>query len=258
MSLNSSAQSSFPISPQAVPAGPAHVALLPDGNGRWAIARGLQRTEGHRAGVDVVRRVVRSAPDLGIRTLTVHAIASANWRRPPEEVGGILGCIGEFLDSERATCVSREVRVTVIGRRDRLPPDVLRSVEAVERATSDGRRLHLRLAVDYSSRETIRDAVTRTWGLGRDVVDRVLGGDGPPGSPVPEVDLVVRTGGEMRLSDFVLWECAYAELVFVPTLWPDFTEDDFAAAVAEFRRRDRRFGGLPSEAGAPVTAAAGG
>ena len=218
---------------------PLHVALIPDGNGRWAVARGLSRALGHRAGVEAVRRAVRSASDFGIGTLTIHALSRDNWGRPYQDVRAILGCVAQFLDSEKDAFTAGDVRVSIIGRRDRLPPDVLRAIETTETATAGGRGLHLRLAVDYSARNALARAIACAAQEGdeaRLVVARELGSD---------VDLLVRTGGEQRLSDFLLWECAYAELYFVPVLWPDFGPEDLAAAVAEFHRRERRFGKLP-------------
>jgi len=232
-----------------------HVALVPDGNGRWAVARGQPRSAGHRAGVDAVRRAVRAAPALGIGTLTIHALSADNWKRPHAEVLSILELVAEFLAGELVACCAEGVRVTVIGRRDRLPDDVRRAIETAERETAAGAALHLRLAIDYSSRdeilaavaETLLAAVTERGGATRASVSAVLGADGAPDAPVPELDLLVRTGGELRLGDFLLWECAYAELVFVDKPWPEFGADDLAAAVAEYRRRERRFGGLRSE-----------
>lgn len=228
-----------------------HVALVPDANGRWATARGLPRAAGHRAGVDAVRRAVRAAPGLGIGTLTIHALSTDNWKRPLSEVLSILSLVADFLDGSLAACRERGVRVSVIGRRTRLPPSVLRSVETAERATRDGPALHLRLAVDYSSREAIvgaAAAVRDTSGAPWHAITEALGADDPLGTPVPDVDLLVRTGGEMRLGDFLLWECAYAEFVFLRKPWPEFRARDLAAAVAEFRRRERRFGALPASA----------
>ena len=216
-----------------------HVAIIPDGNGRWAQVRGLPRAAGHRAGVEAVRRSVEAAPGLGISTLTVHALSCDNWRRPAEEVHAILACVGEFLTAETAGCVRSGVRVSVIGRRDRLPEEVLAAIEHAEAATAGGRGLHLCLAVDYSARDALVDAlasVPRGRLPTRLGVARALGSD---------VDLLVRTGGEQRLGDFLLWECAYAELVFLPMPWPEFGPDELAAAVVEFHRRERRFGALP-------------
>lgn len=215
-----------------------HTAVVPDGNGRWAAAQGLPRTAGHRAGVEAVRRTVEVAPGLGIGTLTFHALSCDNWRRPAEEVRAILDCVGEFLAAETPTCRRNGVRVSVLGRRDRLPADLLATIERAEATTAGGRGLHLRLAVDYSAREALVAALASARpgrASGRLSVARALGED---------VDLLVRTGGEQRLGDFLLWECAYAELVFVPKPWPEFGPDDLAAAVVEFHRRERRFGGL--------------
>lgn len=229
-----------------------HVALVPDGNGRWATARGMPRSAGHRAGVGAVRRAVRAAPSLGIGTLTVHALSTDNWRRPLAEVLSILGLVAEFLESEVDACRRNGVRVSVIGRRTRLPGDVLRAIERAERETRDGARLHLRLAVDYSSRDVLAEAAARLAASGEEVtrasLDAALGDDDPGGRPVPDVDLLVRTGGEQRLGDFLLWEIAYAELVLLRRPWPEFRGRDLAAAVAEFRRRERRFGALPAAA----------
>lgn len=238
-----------------------HVALIPDGNGRWAVARGHPRSAGHRAGVRSVRTAVRAAPALGIGTLTIHAISSDNWKRPEAEVRAILACIAEFLEAEREHCVAEGVRVTVIGRRDRLPADVLDAITETERATAGGERLHLRLAVDYSSRATVASAAAigstaaLAGNLAAETITRLLGSDGPRGARVGDVDLVVRTGGEMRLSDFLLWECAYAEILFTTVPWPDFGAAHLGAALAEFGRRERRFGGLPEPASPPPTVA---
>lgn len=240
-------QSSCPQS-EAGPV-PRHVALVPDGNGRWATGRGLPRSAGHRAGVEAVQRAVAAALGHGIAVLTVHALSSENFRRPPDEVRSILGCVAHFLDAETPRACREGVRVTVIGRRDRLPDDILAAVVRAERATSAGRRLHLRIAVDYSSRGALA-AAARDDARTRDDFAAALGADGPDGVPVPDVDLLVRTGGEMRLGDFLLWECAWAELVFLRTPWPDFGPVDFRAALAEFGRRDRRFGALPAVPGA--------
>ena len=213
-----------------------HVAIALDGNGRWAELRGLPRTAGHRAGAAAVRRVVACAPLLGIGTLTLFAFSSDNWRRPPDETAGILATVEAYL-REEARAVPPGLRVRVLGRRDRLPRPLTEAIEAVERATSAGRSLLLQIALDYSGRDAILAAAQRLAGraVTREEFSRELrtGGD---------VDLFVRPGGERRLSDFMLWECAYAELVFTRTLWPDFDRRALAAAVKEFRRRNRRFG----------------
>ena len=218
-----------------------HVAILPDGNGRWAAARGLVRTEGHRAGVESVRRIVHAAPGLGIGCLTIHALSCDNRRRPAHELCAILDCIRDFLERETPACERAGVRVTTLGRRDRLPADLLRAMEEAERVTAGGAGLHLRLAIDYSARDAIRAALSA-----RDA-HLELG---------PDVDLLIRTGGEQRFSDFLLWECAYAELFFVGTPWPESTEGELAAVVSAFHRRERRFGGLVAAGDDPPAASA--
>ena len=222
-----------------------HVAVIMDGNGRWARAQGLQRVAGHREGARAVRRVVEAASRFGIRTLTLYAFSSDNWRRPGEEVSWLMRLFRSHLRSERRSLAENGVRLNVIGRRDRLPQELRREIEAAERATTDGDRLWLRVAVDYSA----RDAIVRAAQLAGPEIDRdrferlVTLVDNSP--PVEPVDLLIRSGGERRLSDFLLWECAYAELHFTPRLWPDFSAEDLETAVRDFHQRDRRFGGLP-------------
>ena len=218
-----------------------HAAIIMDGNGRWAITRGLPRVAGHRAGVNALRRTVESCTDLGIGTLTVYAFSSDNWRRPSDEVSALMKLFHTYLRREQAKCVENGVRVSVIGRRDRLSRMLLPVIESCEKATASGKKLHLRLAVDYSSREMIlRAAAKLSKNPSRENLSALLG--------AKDVDLLIRTGGEKRLSDFLLWECAYAELFFTPVMWPDFGPSDLAAAVAEFRSRERRFGALPAAA----------
>jgi undecaprenyl diphosphate synthase len=224
-----------------------HVAIIMDGNGRWAQRRGLPRLEGHRRGADAVDRVVQAAPDLGIGTLTLYAFSSDNWRRPSEETGGLMGLFRVYLDKETRRCIENGVRLVVIGRRDRLPADVVAAIATSERATLGGGRLTLRLAIDYSARDAILRAAALAEPAGelsRSRFARLLARATHAPEEANDVDLLVRTGGEQRLSDFLLWECAYAELVFSPQLWPDFTPGDLEAALAEFRSRQRRFGGL--------------
>jgi undecaprenyl diphosphate synthase len=221
--------------------GALHAAIIMDGNGRWATARGLPRVAGHRAGVEALRRTVESCADLGIGTLSVYAFSSDNWRRPSTEVSALMKLFHTYLRREQAKCVENGVRVSVIGRRDRLSRMLLPVIESCEKATAPGRKLHLRLAVDYSSRDMILRAAARLRkNPTRENLSGLLGGK--------DVDLLIRTGGEKRLSDFLLWECAYAELVFTPVMWPDFGQSDLAAAVDEFRSRERRFGAVPAAA----------
>ncbi|OLB49084.1 MAG: di-trans,poly-cis-decaprenylcistransferase [Gemmatimonadetes bacterium 13_2_20CM_2_65_7] len=196
-----------------------------DGNGRWATRRGLPRAAGHRAGVEAVRRMVRAAPDLGITALTLYAFSSDNWSRPPAEVTALMRLFARYLHREVAELVAQSVRLSIIGRRDRLPAALVNAIVDADQATSGGTRLDLRIAVDYSARAAIRS-----------------------GTLLPDVDLLIRTGGEQRLSDFLLWESAYAELWFTDTMWPDFTANELAGAVRDFRARDRRFGGLSTQA----------
>ena len=226
-----------------------HVAVIMDGNGRWATARGLPRTAGHIRGADAVRRTVEAAPGLGITTLSLYAFSSDNWRRPPGEVHTLLRLFARHLRSETATLAARGVRLRVIGRRDRLPPPLVAAIERAERRTASGRALELRIAIDYSARDAIARAAARlTPGeTGRAAFARRLG-EAYGADGAPDVDLVIRTGGERRLSDFLLWECAYAELYFTPRAWPDFGADDLAAAVADFGGRSRRFGDVVAAA----------
>ena len=187
-----------------------HVAIVMDGNGRWARRRGLPRVAGHRAGAEAVRRTVEAAPDSRVTALTLYAFSADNWKRPTGEVAALMRLFARYLRTETPRLVQNGVRLELIGRRDRLPVPLVAAIDAAERATARGARLHLRLAVDYSSR----------WAI----------------------------DGEQRLSDFLLWECAYAELYFTETMWPDFGAAPLAAAVAEFHERERRFGGLPEAA----------
>ncbi|MBX9829709.1 MAG: di-trans,poly-cis-decaprenylcistransferase [Xanthobacteraceae bacterium] len=222
-----------------------HVAIIMDGNGRWATRRGRPRSAGHRAGVQTVRRVVKAAPDLGIATLSLFAFSSDNWRRPAREVSALMALLRHYMRAELAELVGNGVRLTVIGRRDRLPEGLAEEIADAEQASASGSRLHVRVAIDYSSRDAISAAAAR-WRPdhlpSREAFDRFFAG--PDAGRGSDVDLLIRTGGEKRLSDFLLWESAYAELCFVDTLWPDFDANGLRAAVAEFWRRDRRFGGL--------------
>ena len=202
-----------------------HAAMIMDGNGRWATRRGLPRAAGHRAGVEAVRRIVRAAPDVGITALTLYAFSSDNWSRPPAEVTALMRLFARYLHREVPELVAQSVRLSIIGRRDRLPAALVNAIVDAEQATSGGTRLDLRIAVDYSARAAIRS-----------------------GTLLPDVDLLIRAGGEQRLSDFLLWESAYAELWFTDTMWPDFSATELAGAVRDFRARDRRFGGLSTQA----------
>ena len=224
-----------------------HAAIIMDGNGRWAERRGRPRAAGHRAGADRVREIVRAAPDHGIGILTLYAFSSDNWQRPAAEVRTLLGLFTESLGRARDDAAAAGVRLSVIGRRDRLPLALRSAVAMAERATREGRRLWLRIAIDYSARDQILRAARRAppgSPLTRERFAALLGQAGHGAGPAPDVDLLIRTGGERRLSDFLLWEAAYAELWFCERCWPEFTADDLAAALASFRGRDRRFGRL--------------
>ena len=229
--------------------GHLHLAIIMDGNGRWATAQGLSRSAGHRAGADAVRRVVKAAPALGVGTLTLYAFSADNWKRPAAEVNALMRLFREYLRRETPRCVAHRIRLSVIGRRDRLPMPLRASIATAEAATADGRAMHLRIAVDYSAQDAI---VRAAAGLAHEPVPtrerfaRLLAEVDHAREASPNVDLLIRTGGERRLSDFLLWECAYAELCFSDRMWPEFGADDLAAAVEDFHRRERRFGGLPA------------
>jgi undecaprenyl diphosphate synthase len=225
-----------------------HVAAIMDGNGRWASMRGLPRVAGHREGARTVRRVVEAAPELGISTLTLYAFSSDNWGRPPREVTALMRLFRIFLASETARCVENGVRLRVIGRRDRLGEVLLRQIQAAEAATAGGARMTLRIAIDYSARDTLLRAAALAGGREptRDGFAALLGKAMGEDEAAPDVDLLVRTGGEQRLSDFLLWECAYAELYFTQRMWPDFGPAALREAVEWFAGRERRFGTLKS------------
>jgi undecaprenyl diphosphate synthase len=211
-----------------------HVAMIMDGNGRWAQARGWPRLAGHRAGAETVRRIVEAAPGLGIGTLTLYAFSADNWKRPQDEIAGLFRLFARYLRQEAEKLRRQGVRFEVIGRRDRLPGPLVSLIEQTEAATRSGRRLRLRVAVDYSSREAILRAI-ESGARDRASMQAALG---------PDVDLLLRTSGEQRLSDFLLWECAYAEFSFLPVAWPDLSETDVRLALDDFRSRDRRFGAI--------------
>jgi undecaprenyl diphosphate synthase len=234
-----------------------HVAIIMDGNGRWATRRGLPRVAGHRAGVAAVRRVVEHAPSLGISVLTLYAFSSDNWARPAQEVQSIFWIIRAFLRLECERLRQQGVRLEVIGRRDRIPAPLLREIERTESATVTGRILNLRIAIDYSSRTAIADAALAA---ARDADFNPVTSDQMRTSLAQslrascgDVDLLIRTGGEQRLSDFLLWESAYAELSFTDYMWPDFDESKLAFALNDFNHRERRFGAIPSSRVAAAT-----
>jgi len=235
---------------------PAHLAIIMDGNGRWASGRGLSRSAGHRRGARNIEPLLERSAELGVRVLTLYAFSSDNWQRPKGEVTALMHLFGSYLDSKAQHCREQGIRLQIIGRRDRLPAPLLRSIVRAERVTRRERRLLVRVAIDYSSRWAIASAAARL-GVGevsgpefRQALAQVTHSD-----PVGDPDLVIRTGGEQRLSDFMLWESAYAELCFSSHLFPDFTPDELQDCVEQFRSRRRRFGGLdapwPEIAGRP-------
>jgi undecaprenyl diphosphate synthase len=225
-----------------------HVAIIMDGNGRWATRQSLPRIAGHRAGVGAVRRAIKAALGQGIDTLTLFAFTAANWERPPREVSTLMEIFRDFFREEKEASATSGIQVSVIGRRDRLSADLREAIVEIEAATARRRAMHLRIAVDYSARDTILRAASRMNPLipaSHDEFARVLAEVSHSGGVAPDVDLLIRTGGEQRLSDCLLWECAYAELVFSPCMWPDFDSADLESALHEFHSRQRRFGRVP-------------
>jgi undecaprenyl diphosphate synthase len=228
-----------------------HVGIIMDGNGRWATRRGLSRLRGHEAGVEAIRRVVEAAPDQGVGTLTLYAFSTDNWRRPRAEVAALMALLRFYLASEVESLVKNGVRLTVIGRRDRLPEGIAAAIARAEAATAGGEVLHLRIAVDYSSRDAILNAAAKLAGVTeptRELFSQLVTGE----AGLRDVDLIIRTSGEKRLSDFLLWEGAYAELHFTERMWPEFDAQDLEEALASFHGRERRFGGLKSQPLEPV------
>jgi undecaprenyl diphosphate synthase len=237
---------------ETVPDVPQHVAIIMDGNGRWAAARGLPRVEGHRRGVEALRKTVRAAGDMGIRCLTIFSFSSENWQRPASEVRDLMGLLRLFIRKDLAELHSNGVRVRVIGERDSLDPDIRRLLEEAEELTRANTNLLLVVAFNYGARDEIARAVQR---IAADVASGVVKPDAITEEMIgqhldaPEIadpDLIIRTSGEQRLSNFLLWQAAYSELVFTPVYWPDFDRAALEAAIEEYRRRERRFGGLAS------------
>jgi undecaprenyl diphosphate synthase len=232
---------------------PLHVAIIMDGNGRWAAARGLPRAEGHRRGVEALRRSVRAAFELGISHLTIFSFSSENWSRPAAEIGDLFGLLRRFIRNDLARLHSDGVRVRVIGERDGLEPDICVLLQEAEELTCNNSRLNLVVAFNYGSRQEIARAARR---LAREVaegrrdpasIDEETLGQYLDAPDVPYPDLIIRTSGEQRLSNFLMWQAAYSELVFVPIHWPDFDKAVLEGAIAEYARRERRFGGLATK-----------
>jgi undecaprenyl diphosphate synthase len=227
-----------------------HVAIIMDGNGRWAAQRGLPRTAGHMEGAKAVRAIVEAAARADVEVLTLYAFSSANWVRPPAEIAALMHLFGQYLFTETRRCVEQSIRINVIGRRDRLSENLLRSIEQSERSSAAGSGMLLRIAVDYSSQHSIVQAARRAkldTDLTAETFHRLLHEVDHCAYPASEVDLLIRTGNERRLSDFLLWECAFAELHFSDCLWPDFDELRFQGALADYDGRQRRFGGLTAD-----------
>lgn len=244
--------------PQAAPAAfaaPRHVAIIMDGNGRWAAARGLPRVEGHRRGVEALRRTIRAAGEIGIQIVTIFSFSAENWSRPAAEVGELMGLLRRFIRNDLADLHKRNVRVRIIGEREGLEPDIARLLTEAEELTRNNTGLVLVIAFNYGARQEITRAARRIAeevAAGRmqpsEVTMETVGAflDAPD---LPDPDLIIRTSGEKRLSNFLLWQSAYSELVFVPTYWPDFDRAALEAAIDEFRQRERRFGGLVAKTG---------
>jgi undecaprenyl diphosphate synthase len=240
------------------PASGIHVGIIMDGNGRWAASRGLPRTAGHHAGVRAARAIVEAAVRAGIGTLTLYAFSSDNWSRPTPEVTALMRLLRRSLHTESKRCLENGVRLTIVGRRDRLPTALRAAIADAEALTARCRNLHLRVAIDYSSRDGILRAAERfahqlvRTGAGdqltREHFGELLAEVHHDPRSVRDVDLLIRTGGEQRLSDFMLWECAYAELYFTPAMWPQFGEEELREALRVFESRERRFGGVPAQA----------
>ncbi len=231
---------------------PRHVAIIMDGNGRWAKARGLPRTAGHRQGAEAVRRTVRASVELGISYLTLFGFSSENWKRPLGEVEDLMGLLRRYLRSEIAELHGEGVRVRMIGDRSRLAGDIVRQIEEAERRTADNRRLTLTVALSYGARQEITSAA-------RELAEAVAAGRLLPQEidekrfaaalythGLPDPDLIIRTSGEKRISNFLLWQIAYSEFVFLDRLWPDFGKGDLLTAISEFQRRERRYGAAVS------------
>jgi undecaprenyl diphosphate synthase len=239
----------LPANPDPAP-GPNHVAIIMDGNGRWAKARGLPRVAGHRRGADAVRRVVRCAGELGIPVLTLFAFSTENWTRPAEEVNDLMGLLRHYLRHELEELHKNGAQLRVIGNREGLAPDIVRDIADAESMTRGNARIDVNICINYGARDEILQATrslarqVATGGLLADEIDEICFERELLTAGVPDPDLLIRTSGEQRISNFLLWQCAYAELVFVDTLWPDFGKDHLEQAIAEFRRRERRYGGV--------------
>jgi undecaprenyl diphosphate synthase len=237
---------------------PNHIAIIMDGNGRWAQARGLPRTAGHGRGVEAVKRVVKDAAELGVKYLTLFGFSSENWSRPVEEVRELMRLLRMYLRAETAELHANNIRLKVIGNRAELEPDIVSMIEQAENLTRDNTAITVVIALNYGGRNDIiraaadmaaamkRDGAEPTFENAEEYFPQFLSTAG-----LPDPDMLIRTSGEQRVSNFLLWQCAYSEMIFTPTLWPDFSRADLEAAIAEYRGRDRRFGGLKNLQNAP-------
>jgi undecaprenyl diphosphate synthase len=234
---------------------PRHVAIIMDGNGRWAATRGLPRAEGHRRGVEALRRTVRAAGEMGIKVLTIFSFSAENWSRPASEIGELMGLLRRFVRNDLAELHQNNIRVRIIGERSGLDPDIGRLLVEAEDLTKNNDGLKLVVAFNYGARQEIVRAArriaeavergeARAQEIGMDTFERFL--DAPD---IPDPDVIIRTSGEQRLSNFLLWQAAYSELVFVPTYWPDFDRAALESAIREYQQRERRFGGLVAQTG---------
>ena len=234
---------------------PRHVAIIMDGNGRWASARGLPRGEGHRRGVEALRKTVRAAGEMGIRFLTIFSFSAENWSRPPSEIRDLMGLLRRFIRNDMAELHQNGVKVRVIGERGDLDPDIRRLLEEAEELTRNNIGLTLVVAFNYGARQEIARAAARIAAMIKDssldpsAITAELIGQNLDAPDLPDPDLIIRTSGEQRLSNFLLWQAAYSELVFVSTYWPDFDRAALEGAIAEYHRRERRFGGLIAQTG---------
>lgn len=234
---------------------PRHVAIIMDGNGRWASARGLPRGEGHRRGVEALRKTVRAAGEMGIRFLTIFSFSAENWSRPPSEIRDLMGLLRRFIRNDMAELHQNGVKVRIIGERGDLDPDIRRLLEDAEELTRNNIGLTLVVAFNYGARQEIARAAARIAAMVKDgtldpsAITADLIGQNLDAPDLPDPDLIIRTSGEQRLSNFLLWQAAYSELVFVPTYWPDFDRAALEGAIAEYHRRERRFGGLIAQTG---------
>lgn len=235
---------------------PDHIAIIMDGNGRWASQRGLPRFEGHRRGVEALRRALTAAEELGVRYLTVYSFSTENWKRPVTEITELMGLLRRFIRNDLANLHARNIRVRIIGVRDGLADDIVAFLSEAEALTKNNTGMTFVVAFNYGARREILDAAKS---LARDVAEGKLSADALTEEilasrlgthDIPDPELVIRTSGERRLSNFLLWQAAYSEFVFVPSHWPDFDRDTLIAAIAEYRMRDRRFGGVSAVASA--------